>query len=161
MRTQWGPSTAEMGNQKAYIWRCDRKEVTLRNKEVFLWKIFTEVCHHLVHSACAIIYIELTLYSDCSDFSPVLKPEIENGDPTGPKNWKWGPTCININTFLEKFSPLHNAHWNWTGKVIIPDLHWEQCKYQKLPEVGRGPFGVSRNTPLRSRMLDMRAGIAN
>ena len=54
MGTQWGPSTAEIGTQKAYIWKIDRNEVILWHKEFFCEKIFTKVCHYLVHSVCPI-----------------------------------------------------------------------------------------------------------
>ena len=43
MGTQWGPSTAEMGTQKADIWQIDQNEVFRWNKVVFLKKKYSQM----------------------------------------------------------------------------------------------------------------------
>ena len=59
MGTKWGPSTAEMGTQKAYISKLTETSKFIEEAIFFLTKNIhrDRVCPHLVHSVCA-IYIE-------------------------------------------------------------------------------------------------------
>ena len=55
MGTKWGPLAAEMGTQKAYIWRIDLKRENSLKKIYFFLNIYRDkVCHNLVQSVCAL-----------------------------------------------------------------------------------------------------------
>ena len=61
MGTQWGPSTAEMGTQKAYIWKIDRNEVIRWNKDFFWKNIHRGVSSFSAQCLCHLYWINSVL----------------------------------------------------------------------------------------------------
>ena len=114
MGTKWGPSTAEMGTQKAYISKLTETSKFIEEASFFLNKKYSQrqsVSSFSAQCLCHLHWIIKWSILDggCTEFSRILKPEIEKmgtlntiGDPMGTQNLKkvpmgtrvpkWGPT---------------------------------------------------------------------
>ena len=154
MRTKWGPSTSEMGTQKAYISKLTETSKFIEEASFFLNKKYSQrqsVSSFSAQCLCHLHWIIKwsTLDGGCTEFSRVLKPELEkmgtlkkNGDPMGTQNLKkvpmgtrvpkWGPMweqchCGWFIIFFTEYKPWVASPLHYRLELLLTGWCWLHC----------------------------------